>query len=84
MQFLRNIKTVFSRNNEMKVSVFLEREGKNQSIKIKKGDTIASLMKKLKINPVSYVSTVNDEVVTEEYNLKDKDKIEILSVVSGG
>ncbi|HLD15909.1 MAG TPA: MoaD/ThiS family protein [Candidatus Nanoarchaeia archaeon] len=68
----------------MKISVFLERENKKQRMEIKKGDTISSLMKKLKINPVSYISTVNDEVVTEEHVLKDRDKVEILSVVSGG
>ena len=68
----------------MKITVFLERENKKLSLSIKQGDTISSIMKKLKINPVAYVSTVNDEIVTEEYSLKENDKVEILSVVSGG
>ena len=61
--------------------VHLEKENKTLNIQAR---TIAELLKKLKLNPTIYLVTVNGELVTENYKLKNKDKIKILPVVSGG
>jgi len=42
------------------------------------------LLDKLKINPVTVIVSRENELITEEERLKDKDKIRILSVISGG
>ncbi len=68
----------------MKLKVFVEREKKHISLDIKKGATISEVLKKLNLNPVAVVTTVNNEVVTENYKIKGNKKIEIHSVVSGG
>ncbi len=61
--------------------VHLEKENKTLNIQAK---TIAELLKKLKLNPTIYLVTINDELVTEQYKIKNNDKIKILPVVSGG
>ena len=68
----------------MKVNVFVERERKNVEIELKDKSTVKDLLKTLNINPVTVIATKDDEVVTEDYELNDKDKIEVHSVVSGG
>ncbi len=68
----------------MKISVFIERQNKRLSVNVDKMTTIDELLKKLKVNPVAVVTTVNNEVVTEGYKIKGNEKIEIHSVVSGG
>ena len=68
----------------MKAEIFLERENKKKTITFNKEDSIKTILKKLKINPSTIVVSVNNEIVTEDYILQDKDKVELLSVVSGG
>ena len=63
------------------LKIYLEKENKTVQIK---ATTIAEAMKKLKLNPTIYLVTVNDELVTEKYKPKPKDKIKIIPVVSGG
>ena len=61
--------------------VHLEKENKTVNIQAK---TIAELLKKLELNPTVYLVSVNDELVTTQYKIKNNDKIKILPVVSGG
>ena len=61
--------------------VHLEKENKTLNVQAK---TIAEVLKKLKLNPTIYLVTVNNELVTEQYKIKNTDKINILPVVSGG
>ena len=68
----------------MKINVFVERERKNLEIEIKDKSTVKDLLNILKINPVTIIATKDNEVITEDYKLSDKDKIEVHSVVSGG
>lgn len=68
----------------MKVEVFIERERRDVEIELKEKSTVKDLLNALKINPVTVIATRNDEVITEDYNLNDKDRIEVHSVVSGG
>ncbi|MDP4012275.1 MAG: sulfur carrier protein ThiS [Candidatus Nanoarchaeia archaeon] len=68
----------------MKLDVFIERENKKEKVELPEGSTLKDLLTKLKINPVTVVISKNGEVVAEIAKIKDKDKIELLSVVSGG
>jgi len=67
----------------MKLNVFIEREGVNKQVELE-GSTVKDLLEKLEINPVTVVISKNGEIVSELASVKDKDKIELLSVVSGG
>jgi thiamine biosynthesis protein ThiS len=68
----------------MQIRVLIERENKSKDINIDKSVDIKKLLESLKINPVTVIVAVNDEIVLEDYRLKNKDNVEILSVVSGG
>ncbi|HLD02193.1 MAG TPA: MoaD/ThiS family protein [Candidatus Nanoarchaeia archaeon] len=68
----------------MGVSVFIERTGKRLRVEIPRGYTVKSLLGKLKINPVSVLVSINNEICTENEVIKDDDSVEIFSVVSGG
>ena len=68
----------------MKISVCVEREKKCLMVELKSGSTIKDLIKELKLNPVTVVISKNGEIVTELAKLKDKDKVDFLSVVGGG
>jgi len=48
------------------------------------GSSVGQLLKQLKINPETVLVVRNNEVITEKENLRDKDAVEILSVISGG
>lgn len=61
--------------------VHLEKENKTVNIQAK---TIAELLKRLELNTTVYLVSVNGELVTAQYKIKSKDKINILPVVSGG
>ncbi len=68
----------------MKIDVFIERTGKRLRVEIPKNYTVTSLLGKLKINPVSVLVSVNNEICTENEVIKERDKVEVFSVVSGG
>lgn len=63
------------------MKIFIEKEDKTVNIKAK---TIKEVLDKLKINPVTVLTVVNDELVTEDKKLKDEDKVKLLAVISGG
>ncbi|MBN2422552.1 MoaD/ThiS family protein [Candidatus Woesearchaeota archaeon] len=45
---------------------------------------VIELLTNLKINPETVLVTRNNELLTEEDNLENKDEIHVLSVISGG
>ncbi len=63
------------------MEVFIEREDKAKEVKAK---TVKELLSKLKINPITVLVAKNNELVTEDAKLSDKDKVKIISVISGG
>ncbi len=63
------------------MKVFIEREDKEKEVK---AGTIKELLKKLNINPVTVIVAKNNELVTEDEKLNEKDEIKIISVISGG
>ncbi|MEK6939138.1 MAG: MoaD/ThiS family protein [Nanoarchaeota archaeon] len=67
----------------MYIEVCNEREQTNHKIEFT-GTKVKDLLHQLKINPESVLVVRNNEVITEEETLQDNDKIELLSVISGG
>jgi sulfur carrier protein ThiS len=63
------------------LKIYIEKEEKTVKIQ---AITIAQALKKLKLNPTTHLTTVNNELVTESFKPKEKDKIKILPVISGG
>lgn len=63
------------------MKVFIEKEDKTKEVKAK---TIKEVLVKLKINPETVLTVVNDELVTENKKLSKKDDVKLLSVISGG
>lgn len=63
------------------MKVFIEKEDKTKEIKAK---TVKEILARLKINPETVLIVVNNEIVTEDKKLSNKDKVRLLSVVSGG
>lgn len=68
----------------MQIKIFLERENKTQKVNLKAGAKIADLLKQLKINKEEVITIINNEIVTENEKIKEKDNVKFLSVISGG
>ena len=64
------------------MKLYIELEGKTVSLKF--SGTSRQLLKKLKINPQTVLVSRNNELITDDEKLSDKDEIKILSVISGG
>lgn len=67
----------------MKITVFNEREQTTTKINFA-GNTVQELLQYLKLNPEAFLVVRNSEVITGEEELQDKDRLELLSVISGG
>lgn len=67
----------------MELTIVQERNSTTEKINFS-GKTVKELLNQLKINPEIVILTRKNQVLTEEDSLKNKDKIEILSVISGG
>ncbi|PIZ51449.1 hypothetical protein COY27_03600 [Candidatus Woesearchaeota archaeon CG_4_10_14_0_2_um_filter_33_13] len=67
----------------MNILIKRETEQKQKNISFSK-NTVKDLLEQLKINPETVILTRNNEVLTEDDVLNDKDSLEILNVVSGG
>ncbi len=66
----------------MKMKIYIEKENKNLNLEFK--GTVKELLEKLNINIETVVVLKNNEIITEEEVLEEKDEIKILSVISGG
>ncbi len=67
----------------MELTIVQERNSTTEKINFS-GKTVKELLNQLKINPEIVILTRKNQVLTEEDPLKNKDKIEIFSVISGG
>ncbi len=67
----------------MKIKVIIERKSSSRSIQFS-GKTVKELLAKLRINPETVLVAKGESILTEDEELKDKDEITLLSVVSGG
>ena len=63
------------------MKVFIEKENETKEIKAK---TIQEVLDKLKINPVTVLTVVNGELVTQDKKLSNKDEVKLLAVISRG
>jgi thiamine biosynthesis protein ThiS len=68
----------------MKIKVKIQRTNESKLVNINNGSTVKDILEKLSINFTTVLVTRNKEVITEETKLKDKDSLELLSVISGG
>ena len=68
----------------MQVQAFIERTKKTTKIELPAKATVKNLLEKLSLNPVTVLVTRDKKVLIENQELKDKDIVKILSVVSGG
>ncbi len=64
------------------MEVFIEKTG--EKIKISYMGKVKSLLNKLKINNETVIVVRDGELITEEDLVDEKDKLKILSVISGG
>ncbi len=68
----------------MMVEVFIERENRRKSISLGSRKDVRALLEKLGLNRESVLVVKDKRLVTGDAALKNRDKIRILSVVSGG
>ena len=68
----------------MKISVFHDREKKEKTIEIDENTSVKELLTKMNINPVTVIVSKDNNIITEDEKLNDKDKISLISVISGG
>lgn len=66
------------------MEIYFERENKTKKIILKKSISLKELLKQLDINLDSIILVKNDEICLEDEIITNKDKIKLLSVVSGG
>jgi len=63
------------------MKAYIEKTNKYADVE---ASTVNELLIKLKINPTTVIVTKNNELVTEQEKITNKDEIKILSVISGG
>ena len=68
----------------MEVTVFYDRENKERIVDIGNKRTVKALLESMKINPVTVIVSRDDNIITEDEKVNDKDKIRLISVISGG
>lgn len=67
----------------MEINIFIEKENRTDTVNFNKS-LVSDLLKEMNINPETVIVVRSGEVLTEKEILQDKDKIELLSVISGG
>ena len=68
----------------MKITTYNEKDDTTQAVELTTNSTVADLLSKLAINPVTVVVTRENNVLIETATLQDKDTVKIISVISGG
>jgi len=68
----------------MRINVIYDRENKEKTIELASNSSVRDLLEKMKINPVTVIVSRDNDIITEDERLNSKDKIRIISVISGG
>ena len=68
----------------MQINVFYDRENKEKTIDLDENSSVKDLLTKMNINPVTVIVSKDNNILTEDEKLNDKDKIKLISVISGG
>ena len=63
------------------MKVFIDKTNEYKEVRSK---TLKEILKELNINPTTVIITKNNELITEDSNIKETDEIKFLSVISGG
>ena len=66
------------------MSIELLRKGKKEITTHKKGMTVKDIINNQKINTETVLVKLNGTIATLDEKIKDKDKLEILDIISGG
>jgi len=66
------------------MNVHLTFKGKKRSLSVPDGAKVADILQKVEINPETVLVRRSGEIIPETEKLKNGDKLELLSVVSGG
>jgi len=64
------------------MKIYIQKTGQKKDMKF--NGKVSTLLKHLKINPITVITTQNGTLVTEDDSITDTDEIEILQVDSGG
>ena len=68
----------------MQINVFFDRENKEKTIELDINSSVRDLLTKMNINPVTVIISRDNNIITENETINDKDKIKLISVISGG
>ena len=68
----------------MQISVFYDRENKEKTIEVGGNASVKDLLNRMNVNPVTVIVSRDNNIITEEEKVNDKDKIRLISVISGG
>ena len=63
------------------MKVYIEKTDEYKEVE---ASTVKELLTLLKVNPTTIITVKNNELVTEDEKLTNKDEIKLLSVISGG
>jgi sulfur carrier protein ThiS len=68
----------------MQINVFFDREKKEKTIEVGENSLIRDLLAKMNVNPVTVIVSRDGNIIMEDDEINDKDKINLISVISGG
>lgn len=68
----------------MKIKVSYDRTSEEKTIEIANNSSVKDLLAKMEINPVTVIVSRDNNILTEDEKLEDKDNIRLISVISGG
>tara|TARA_Y100000310_G_scaffold341089_1_gene439062 strand:- start:5453 stop:5662 length:210 start_codon:yes stop_codon:yes gene_type:complete len=68
----------------MQIQVFFDREKKEKTVEVDEDMSVKDLLSKININPVTVIVSRENNIITEDEKVNDKDKIKLISVISGG
>jgi sulfur carrier protein len=68
----------------MQIQVFIDRENKEKTVEVDENSSVKDLLGKMKINPVIVIVSRDNNILTEDEKINDRDKIKLISVISGG
>lgn len=68
----------------MQISVFFDRENKEKTVEVDGNVSVKDLLNKMNVNPVTVIVSRDNNIITEDEKVNDKDKIRLFSVISGG
>jgi thiamine biosynthesis protein ThiS len=68
----------------MKIKVSYDRESKEKTIELSNNSTVKDLLNKMEINPITVIVSRDNAIITEDEKLNDKDKLKLISIISGG